>query len=221
MKEKILAFLKSKLTGVSETYLSGVADTFSKTVKDEKEIETVISDGIIETLKFSAQQLQVEGDRRATEAQKTALKNYMEKHGLDENGKPIVDPKKTDPKPDPNEPAWLTEFKASQQKAIDDLKAEIENQKREKTTALLADKVRSHEKLKGIPKSFLKGRNLIPTSEDEIDQLVAGIEADYNEYRQEMAEQGVIVTVPPTGGGKAGEKSNIDGYLDEKFPKDK
>ena len=77
MKEKIVAFLKSKLTGVSESFLSGVADTFSKTVKEETDIETVITDGIIETLKYSAKELQVEGDRRATEATKTALKNSI------------------------------------------------------------------------------------------------------------------------------------------------
>ncbi|HLD90556.1 MAG TPA: hypothetical protein VI911_06005 [Patescibacteria group bacterium] len=224
MKEKILAFLKSKLTGVSESFLSGVADTFSKTVKEEKDIETVFTDGIIETLKFSATQLQIEGDRRATEAQKTALKNFQEKHGLNEDGTPIKKvgrpPKDKDADPDPNEPVWFTAFKKEQQESTETLKAEIEKQKQEKTLASLAEKVSKHEKLKDIPASYLKGRNLIPKSEAEIDQLVASIETDYNGFKQEMAEKGVVISVPPTGGGQQSEKSTIDAYLNEKFPKE-
>lgn len=221
MKEKILAFLKSKLNGVSESFLSGVADTFSKTIKEEKDIETVFSDGIIETLKFSASQLQIEGDRRATEAQKTALKNFQEKHGLNEDGTPIKkDPKKKDVDPDPNEPAWFTAFKKEQADSVAALKAEVEAQKQEKTLASLAEKVSKHEKLKDIPASYLKGRNLIPKSEADIDQLVASIETDYNGFKQEMAEKGVVISVPPAGGGPQGEKVTIDDYLDEKFPKE-
>jgi len=222
MKEKILAFLKSKLSGVSESFLSGVADTFSKTIKEEKDIETVFTDGIIETLKFSATQLQIEGDRRATDAQKTALKNFQEKHGLTEDGKPI-EPKKPVGRPpkevtDPEEPAWFTAFKKEQQESTEALKAEIEKQKQEKTLAALSERVSKHEKLKDVPASYLKGRNLVPKSEAEIDQLVAEIETDYNGFKQEMAEKGVVISVPPTGGGQIGEKSTIDAYLDEKFP---
>jgi hypothetical protein len=223
MKEKIVAFLKSKLTGVSESFLSGVADTFSKTIKEEKDIETVFSDGIIETLKFSASQLQIEGDRRATEAQKTALKNFQEKHGINEDGtlkKPVGRPPKSKDD-DPEEPAWFTAYKEEQKKANDELKAEIEKQKQEKTLAVLSEKVSKHEKLKDIPQSYLKGRNLVPKSEAEIDQLVASIETDYNGFKQEMAEKGVVISVPPTGGGQQGEKVTIDTYLDEKFPKEK
>jgi hypothetical protein len=221
MKEKIVAFLKSKLTGVSESYLQGVADTFSKTITEDKDIETVLTDGIIEALKFSASQLQVEGDRRATEAQKTALKNFQEKHGLNEDGTPIRKVGRPPKEVEPEEPAWFTAFKEEQQKSTANLKAEIEAQKQEKTLAALSERVSKHEKLKDIPQSYLKGRNLIPKSEAEIDQLVASIETDYNGFKQEMAEKGVVISVPPTGGGHQGEKSTIDSYLDEKFPKEK
>jgi hypothetical protein len=220
MKEKILTFLKSKLTGVSESFLLGVAETFSKTINDEKEIDTVFTDGVIETLKFSASQLQIEGDRRATEAQKTALKNFQEKHGLKEDGTPIKPPKQEEVKPNPDEPAWFTAFKKEQQASTDALKAELDAQKQEKTLTALADKVKSHDKLKDIPKSFLNNRNLIPKSEDEIDQLVSTIEADYNSFTQEMAEKGVIISKPSAGGGSSGKESNIDDYLDETFPKE-
>jgi hypothetical protein len=227
MKEKILVFLKSKLTGVSESFLSGVADTFSKTIKEEKDIETVIPDGIIEALKYSATQLQIEGDRRATEAQKTALKNFQEKHGLDENGerikgKPGRPAKSKDADPDDSDdgekiPEWAKKILAKNA----ELEQKIEAQTQEKTSAMLAEKVSKHEKLKDIPQSYLKGRNLVPKSEAEIDQLVTSIETDYNSFKQEMAEKGVVISVPPTGGGSAGDKSTIDEYIKEKFQESK
>ncbi len=222
MKEKIVTFLKSKLPGVSESFLSGVADTFSKTIKEEKDIETVFSDGIIETLKFSATELQKEGDRRATAAQETALKNFREKHGLNEDGTPIKKPgrpkKDVDPDPDDDEkiPKWAEKFLADQT----ELKQKFEAQTQEKTLIALSEKVKAHEKLKDIPASYLRGRNLVPKSEADIDNLVASIETDYNGFKQEMAEKGVVISVPPTGGGQMGDKSTIDTYLDEKFPKE-
>jgi hypothetical protein len=224
MKEKIILFLKTRLPGVAESYLNGIAETYSKTITDEKAIETVITDGVIEILKYSAAQLQIEGDKRVSQA-KLDLKTFQEKHGLDENGKLIEDPSKKGPgRPkkdvDPDEPAWFTVFKEEQKKSTDDLKAEIEAQKQEKTLIALSERVSKHEKLKDIPASYLKGRNLIPKSEADIDQLVATIETDYNGFKQEMAEKGVVISVPPTGGGQSGDKSTIDEYLDEKFPKE-
>lgn len=222
MKEKILSFLKSKLTGVSENYLSGVADHYSKTVTEEAQIETTFTDGVIDLLKLNAGLLQTEGDKRATEAAKTALKNYQDKHGLNEDGTPIK--KLGRPlkgvETDPEEPAWFTTYKKEQQESNEALKAEIETQKQEKTLAALSERVSKHEKLKDIPASYLRGRNLVPKSEAEIDQLVASIENDYNGFKQEMAEKGVIISVPPTGGGTSGDKVTITDYLDEKFPKE-
>jgi len=225
MKEKILAFLKTKLNGVSESFLSGVADTFSKTIKEEKDIETVITDGIIETLKYSATQLQIEGDRRATEAQKTALKNFQEKHGLNEDGTPIKKPvgrpsKTKDDDSDPDEPAWFTAFKKEQADSVAALKSKIEKQEQEKTLTALSEKVKAHEKLKDIPAWYLKKCNLIPESEDKIEQLAISIETDWNEAKQFEAERGVIISVPPEGGGPAGDKVTIEDYLKDKFPEE-
>ena len=220
MKEKILAFLKSKLTGVSESFLSGVADTFSKTVKKEEDIETVFTDGIIETLKFSATELQKEGDRRATTAADTALKNFREKHGLNEDGTPIKKPgrPKKDVDPDDEEekiPKWAEKFLTDQA----ELKQRIEAQAQEKTLTALSEKVKGHEKLKDIPVSYLKGRNLVPKSEAEIDQLVNEIVTDYTGFKQELTEKGAIIpTPPPAGGGETGDKVTITDYLKDKFP---
>ena len=74
MKEKILAFLKTKLPGVPDNYLLGIAEHYSKTVTEEKQVETTFTDGVIDLLKLNANLIQSEGDKRVTEATKTALK---------------------------------------------------------------------------------------------------------------------------------------------------
>lgn len=71
-----------KLQGVSKTYLNGVADQFSKTISEDGQIETVLNDGVISAIKFSASHVQSEGDRRATEATQSAVSNYEKKYKL-------------------------------------------------------------------------------------------------------------------------------------------
>jgi hypothetical protein len=224
MKEKILAFLKTKLNGVPDNYLLGVAEHYSKTVTEEKQIETTLTDGVIDLLKLNASLLQSEGDKRVTEATKTALKNFQEKHGLNEDGtlkKKVGRPLKVkdvesddSDETDEDVPAWAKKILAKNA----ELEQRIEAQTQERTSAALAEKVSKHEKLKDIPSSYLKGRNLIPKSEAEIDQLAAQIETDYNGFKQEMAEKGVVISVPPAGGGAEGEKVTITDYLKDKFP---
>ena len=222
MKEKILAFLKTRLSGVADNYLLGVAEHYSKTITEDKQIETTLTDGVIDLLKLNAGLLQTEGDKRATEAQKTALKNFLEKHGLNEDGTPVkkIGRPPKEKEVDPEEPTWFKTYRETKDAEFTELKTKLENQEKEKASGLLSERVKGHEKLKGIPASFLKGRNLIPESEDRIDQLFASIETDYNGFKQEMAEKGVVISTPPTGGGLTGDKVSADmiTYLDEKMP---
>lgn len=210
MKEKIFAFLKTRLTGVPDNYLLGVADHYSKTVTEETKIEATFTDGVIDFIKHNAAFIQSEGDKRATTAAETALKNYREKHGLDENGKPIEGKlkkfkKEVDSEEEEKVPAWAAE-----------LREKLENMEKEKASRALMDKVKSHDKLKDIPASFLKGRNLLPNSEGEIDQLAASIEADYSAFKQDMAEKGVVISAPPVGGGSVKEGETLGKSIAEK-----
>jgi len=218
MKEKILAFLKTnaKLSGVQENYLSGIAEHYAKTVTEESQIATTLTDGVIDLLKLNAAFLQTEGDKRATEAADTALKNYRKKHGLDDNGKPIDSGKPTKKDVDPDEPAWFKSYRETKDAELAEIKTKLENQEKEKARMTLTEKVKSHEKLKGIPASFLNGRNLIPESEDKLDQLAASIEADYTAFKQEMAEQGVHISVPPAGGSGIKEGAALGKMIAEK-----
>ena len=64
--------------------------------------------------------------------------------------------KKKETVPDPEEPAWFKTYREAQDLKINGLTDIIEAQKKEKTTADLAAKVKAHDKLKSIPASFLK-----------------------------------------------------------------
>lgn len=203
MKEKILAYLKTKLAGVQETYLSGVADLYSKTITEESQIATSIPDGALELIKTSATHLQVEGDRRAAEAQIKALKTFREKHGLDENGKPIKkDPEKIIPS-DPDEPLWFKAYREKTDRESAELRSKFEGIEKNKTQEQLMARLTKQLKDKGVDEVFIPAltRNLIIESEDKVDQLVAESETIYKDIVQKSAEKGVVISVPPISRG--------------------
>ena len=104
MKEKILAFLKTKLSGVPNSFLEGISNNLTSVITEESQIETVCNAGLIAALQTSAQYSQQEGDRRATTATDTAIKGYEQKYNLKE-GKSISPAEP--PKPDLNIPDSL------------------------------------------------------------------------------------------------------------------
>lgn len=217
MKEKIIAFLKTKLSGVPENYLLGVAEHFSKTVTKETEIETTFTDGVIDLLKLNAGLLQSEGDKRVTEATKTALKNFQDKHGLNEDGTPIKkETKKKKDESDPDEPGWFKTYREQKDIELLELKTKLDAHDKEKLSEALIGKVKAHEKLKGIPAWYLKKCNLTPNSEGEIDQLATSLETDWNSVKQEMAEQGTIISVPPAAGSTVKEGEALGKTIAEK-----
>lgn len=215
MKEKILQFLKTKLTGVQESYLAGVAESYSKTITEEAQIETMLTQGVIDAIKFSATQIQAEGDRRANDAVRTAVENFRKKHNLDENGKPISG---EPPKGDPNEPEWFKAYRQKQEQEAAELRQKLEGYEKKETVSALTARVKAKLTEKKVPESFLKGRNLEVESEEQIDTLVSQIEGDYTAFHQDLVNQGVVVEKPLSGGGDD-NKSTVDDYLNEKFPK--
>jgi hypothetical protein len=225
MKEKILQFLKTKLAGhaggIQDSFLDGIAESYSKTITEESKIATDITDIALESIKAAYTFTQSETDRRA----KDAVKTFRTKHGLDENGLPIKkddDAKKDDKKKDsdPEEPAWFKAYREKKDTELAEMKAKFENQEKANTAAALESRVKAHDKVKNIPASFLKGRNLVPESEDKLDQLVADLEADWNTFTQEQAERGVHISKPASStdivkegealGKKAAEKRNTN-----------
>ena len=205
MKEEILAFLKGKLQGTPESYLNGIADHYAKTITDKTQIDTTLNDAVIDLIKLNAGILQSEGDRRATEATKTAVKNAFEKLGLDETGKPKVAPQVPPVTPAPES------VEAMLAKLLDErlspLQQKLSGFEKEKTQSQLMGKLTSKLKEKGIPESYYKGRSLSIESETDIETLATTIEADFGVFRQEMAESGVVISIPQSANGNLNEGS--------------
>lgn len=202
MKEKVLAFLKTKLNGVAESYLSGVADYYSKTITEESELETVLNDTVVGLLKMNAAMLQQEGDRRATEAQKTALKNFMDRYGIGEDGKPKTTPT---PTADPTPIEAMLEKLLSEK--LNPLQAKLTEFEQKEQQALRMNKLNERLSAAGIPKSFISGRNINLQSDEEIEVFAKKIETDFIGVKQELADSGVILSIPrsPQAEQKEGE----------------
>jgi len=190
MKEKILQLLRAKFQGTHNVVLDRVADHLSQTVKDESELETAIA-GVEPLVKSFSEVLQSETDRRVTDAQKKAIDNFRQKHGLDENGKPIQDPdfeKKDDPTPPQN-----AELKKLQER--------LEAFEKKEKQGELMNSLKGKLKEKKIPESFIKGRTV--ESEDQIDTVLKEIETDFAGVKQHFINEGVLTEKPadPLGGG--------------------
>lgn len=111
MKTKILDALKAKFEGVSEAILSRVADKLAKTTQSEEDVTTAV-----EGVTFQ-QVLESYGDSRATEASKTAIKNY------EAQLKKKDDAKKDDEGAKEDVPEWAKGFIEANKKLTEELAA--------------------------------------------------------------------------------------------------
>ena len=90
MHKIALDALKTRFEGISESVLDRMAKKIAKTATTAEEVKSTVEEVTIQQI------IDAEGDRRATDAQKTAVANYERKHGL-KDGK-TIEPS------DPNEP---------------------------------------------------------------------------------------------------------------------
>jgi len=93
MFELILKALKTKFPGVDAKILERIAKKKAETTTKEDEVKTVVDGVTFQSI------IESEGDRRANEAQTTAISNYEKKYKL-KDGKTIEQPEP----PKPNEP---------------------------------------------------------------------------------------------------------------------
>ena len=193
MKEKIFAALKiacGNTANISDKTLQIMADHLSVTITEESQIEAAIElqKPILQAIDGNINHVAAEAVKKVKPADKTADKTIEKTIDL-------------------NEPEWFKSYREKQDQETLSLKTKLESYDKEKTTAQLTGKVTAKLKEKGIPESYLKGRNLLIETEDGIDQLVTTIDSDYNAFKQEMAEQGVYISVPktPAAGLREGE----------------
>lgn len=186
MKEKILAELNKKYLGLSSKVLGLVAEKLAKTVTEESQIENAVSglDNLPVGLKEWADLLQRDGDQRVTDALKKQ-----------------TPPKKEEPAPQPNDemPAWA--------KALTE-KFEALSTARQKET--IQEKLNKKFAEKKIPAIFFKGRSV--DKEEDIDALVAEVEADYTAFKQEHLNDGLDKNKDKVVGGN-GKPEAIDAEI--------
>jgi hypothetical protein len=185
MKEKILQLLRAKFQGTHNVVLDRVADHLSQTVKEESELETAIA-GVEPLVKSFSEVLQSETDRRVTDAQKKAIDNFRQKHGLDENGKPIQ-------KPNPEPPGGGQT--PPQNPELKKLQERLEAFEKKEKQGELMNSLKQKLKEKKIPEAFIKGRTV--ESEDQIDNVLKEIETDFNGVKQHFINEGVLTETPP------------------------
>lgn len=215
MFEKILAGLKTKFPGVDSKILERIAKKKAETTTTEDEVKTVVDGVTFQSI------IDSEGDRRANEAQSSAVSNYEKKYKL-KDGKPTEPPQQEPPQP-PTPPAgWedsevLKMLKQIQQDnqqlrtEINGMKTkELGNQRKDKFSALFEG---ASDKLK---ERYMRNYDRLTFKDDEdfngwLDQQKPFIESDIKEEKAQGAK-----TTPPVGGKrKPGEEADpaVTAYL--------
>ena len=181
MREKILAQLKAKFSGVSQKALGLIADKLAKKVTEESGIEQAITDfdNAISIVEF-ANDLQREGDTRVGDAKKEWEKNNPKTSAANP-------PKQEDPPKNDEVPAWA--------KALTD---QIATLTRERNQGTIAGKAK--DLLKDVPAEFWNGRTL-PEKEEDLQTFVETVTKDYNALTQSFVNKGLMSATPPAGGG--------------------
>lgn len=215
MFEKILAGLKTKFPGVDSKILERIAKKKAETTTTEDEVKTVVDGVTFQSI------IDSEGDRRANEAQSSAVSNYEKKYKL-KDGKPSEPPQQDPPQP-PTPPAggedsevlkMLKQIQQDNQQLrteINGMKTkELGNQRKNKFSALFEG---ASDKLK---ERYMRNYDRLTFKDDEdfngwLDQQKPFIESDIKEEKAQGAK-----TTPPVGGKrKPGEEADpaITAYL--------
>lgn len=220
MFEKILAGLKTKFPGVDSKILERIAKKKAETTTTEDEVKTVVDGVTFQSI------IDSEGDRRANEAQSSAVSNYEKKYKL-KDGKPSEPPQQDPPQQDPPQPPtppaggedsevlkMLKQIQQDNQQLrteINGMKTkELGNQRKDKFSALFEG---ASDKLK---ERYMRNYDRLTFKDDEdfngwLDQQKPFIESDIKEEKAQGAK-----TTPPVGGKrKPGEEADpaVTAYL--------
>jgi hypothetical protein len=196
MKDKILAALKLKFTGVSDATLTRIAEKKAGSVTTEDQIQSIV-DGVTFDIV-----VQSEVDSRIANANKITVQNFMEKHKLKEkDGKIIVE--ETLPTDPPKPPQSQDESPLL--KEINELKNKVNGFEIQERKKVFGDKLRSQLKEKKIPALLADGYDI--EKEEDIPKVLEQIEADHNTIKQEYINNGLVTEVPADGVPKGNEAS--------------
>lgn len=215
MKKEILEALKAKFPGVSEDILGRVADKLAKTVTTAEQVQTAV-DGV-----DFQQVLESYGDRRATEAQQTAINNYEKKHGLKDGKK--VDDKKLGEKQTEGEKVEDDPVPAWAQQLIDSNKS-----LQEKISAMEGEKLVNNRKstldgvLKNAPETIRQRyekdfARMTFKDDDDFNAWIGEITPDVEKITSDFQAKGGVVGRPKGGGAGGGGDDKKNPYLEARL----
>lgn len=193
MKEKILAALKTKFTGVDEAILTRIAEKKATGITDENQVQQVI-DG----LGFQ-DVLNSYGDYRAGDATRTSILNYEKKHNL-KDGKPIETTTTTAQQQSTEQQPDMAKIIADAvSAAVKPLSDKLTQFEAEKAQAIRQEQILAKAKEYGIPETFAK-RYAIPENAD--------LDTYFKDAKQELANVGFSGVTPPESAETKIEKEN-------------
>lgn len=203
MFKELLDALTTKFEGVNAAVLSRIAHKLEATAKTPEEVKTAVEGVTIQ------QVIDNEGDRRATDAQKTAVANYEKKHGL-KSGKPISDntdqggdgdqptPKPANPKDGSDSvPDYVKQILESNKR----LSERLDTMERNRTATSRREQLQSITKT--IPDYLQKPYELADVaslSEEDFANLIANVQKQVGEISDNLNAEGVVFGRPTAGG---------------------
>ena len=206
MKEKILAALKAKFTGVNANILNRIAESLAKTVTTEENVATAV-EGVTQDY---ISVIESYGDSRATDAQKTAVQNYEAKYGLKDGEKIAKEGKEVPPEPAPKAQTTKQDGGSETNKLLEQLLEQnkklterLDKMDGERTTA--SRKSQLDKILAKLPEKLRKGYQRIALeslSDDEFTNLTTEITTEVEEINKMQGSKGAVFGRPSTQGGR-------------------
>ncbi len=219
MKEKLLALLIAKFSGMRKDGLAQLAGVLSLQVDTDEDAAGLVDKLTTEKVSAYITEYRKDVDKEVSEANRTYEGNLKKKFDFVEK----KDPK--DPGKDPKEPANPNDIAAivanAVKAAIDPLQQKLSSFEGEKIKQTRLQQLEG--KLKDVPETFKAQKikdfsRMNFDSEEAFAEYLTETETDITAFNQELANKGLMAQGKPIFGGKDqnGVSSSVSSYLASK-----
>ena len=202
MHKIALDALKTRFEGISESVLDRMAKKIAKTATTAEEVKSTVEEVTIQQI------IDAEGDRRATDAQKTAVANYERKHGL-KDGKTIEpsDPNEPTDTPDAKDPEdmpqWakaLVETNAKLQQQLSAMSSERITNDRKQQLSAVVEQLPEH-----LQKPYARMK-LDSLSDEEFKTTLEDVKTEVGGIVDNLKQSGLVFARPLAGESKGAQE---------------
>lgn len=217
MKDKILALLMAKFTGVRKDGLAQLAGSLALQADKDEDATALIDKLTPEKVSEFVTGWRRDVDKEVSDANKTYEGNLKKKYDFKEK----AEPGKTDP-PAPGDPADLATLVANAVKAaVEPLQQKLSSFEGQKVTETRLQQLEG--KLKDLPETFktqkmkdFKRMNF--DTNETFAEYLTEVETDITGFKQEMADKGLSGQARPIMGGqnKDGVSAGVASFIESK-----